>query len=122
MAGFVAGLALAGLAVVALTRGAEDPADGPSPESAAADSCRLVQAFLGVVQRNGPAAEAVAALDRAVERARVAAAADPSWTALSGGVESLRLAVRADDPQAAKVGTAVVREQCRQAGAPLSTG
>ncbi len=116
------GAVVAGAAGVVLLRPSSGPLPQPSPGRTAAEACRDVQRFFDVVAANGAAAQALQALDRAVVAARQAAAADPTWIALSGGAESLRVAVRADDRQAASVGTAVVRDQCQQAGAPLSAG
>ena len=118
----VAGSAIATVVIAVVVWPSPDATETPGPGRSAGDACREVQRFLDVVAANGAATQAVQALDRAVAAARQAADADPTWIALSGGAESLRVAVRADDRQAASVGTSVVREQCRQAGAPLSTG
>lgn len=87
--------------------------------SLAAQSCRSLQDFTDLVDRNAPVSAVLSAVDRAVAQARDASSADPRWISLAGGAESLSIAVRANDAQAASVGIRVVTAECARTAAPL---
>lgn len=78
----------------------------------AAGGCAALAEFARLVRRNAPADRVRRVLAEAVRRAEAAADADPRWVALSGGAQSLQLAVARDDAQAARVGVGVVRAEC----------
>ena len=96
---------------------------GPNGEAGAeawaAQACGSVQEVVDLIDRNSSVPAVLAAADRAVRQSRQASAAQARWIALAGGAESLVIALRADDPQAASVGIRVVTAECARTAAPL---
>lgn len=80
----------------------------------AAASCEDAERFQQLVEKNASVDEVLDALGDAEEKAAKAADRDPVWLALSGGLQSIRIALNADDADAARVGISVVRAECRR--------
>jgi hypothetical protein len=83
-----------------------------STEAAAA--CRNAAQFERLVQANRPTDEVLAVLRKAEQQGKSAAAADPMWVALSGGLSSVRLGIEGNDGPTARTGIDVVRAECRR--------
>ncbi len=84
--------------------------------SAAARACEQVRLVEQLVGANADTDQVFAALEIAEREAGAAAEGDPRWLGLSGGVQSLAIAFRADDPRVARTGIDVVRAECSRLG------
>lgn len=109
------------LAVTILVDGSEGSPPGtdhhvPSDASAdalARDACRyLTDEFPGDIGRDAPAADVLERVELAQRRAREAAARDPDWLALAGGVGALLEALETDDREAASIAMRVIAANC----------
>jgi len=87
---------------------------------AARTACRWFEVdFPGHIAADAPADEVVGGLAQARSLADQAAAVDPAWVGLAGGLGALDEALRTDDPAAAEVAIRVLQTQCGgQQGAP----
>jgi hypothetical protein len=103
-------LALLATVAVVLVR----PGATPTPAEDAADSCTKAERFERLVEDNASAEQVLEVLGEAERKAASAADRDPVWLALSGGLQSVRIALNADDARAARVGIDVVRAECRR--------
>jgi hypothetical protein len=83
----------------------------------AASACVALAEFENLLDANAPAKRAREVLARAVRDAKAAAEADPRWVVLASGAQTLDLAIRTDDANAADVGITVVRQECERTGA-----
>lgn len=70
--------------------------------------CARVTAFVEAVRRNASRDDAFEALDDATDAAR----SDPRWLQLASGLQALRVALEADDADAARTGIDTVRAAC----------
>lgn len=106
--------AVTAVALVALVLlpiiGSNDSSD-PALERARR-ACEEVEAFERGIEKNDPAEKVLESLSEAEVHAKRAASLDTAWVSLHGGIQSLRLALSEDDPQAAQVGISVVRTEC----------
>ena len=66
------------------------------------------------MKANRPTDEVLAVLRTAEQRGKDAAAADPTWVALSGGLASVRIGIEGNDGPTARTGIDVVRAECRR--------
>jgi hypothetical protein len=80
-------------------------------------ACVALAEFENLLDANAPAKRARDVLDRAVRDAKAAADADPRWVVLASGAQTVDLAIRTDDANAAEVGITVVRQECERTGA-----
>lgn len=85
----------------------------------ATQACRTVGVFRQQVAANARADRVFALLDGATASAKKAAARDPAWVPLAGGIQAVRLALDKDDAHAARLGMAVVATNCARTEAPL---
>ncbi len=119
----VGGVALGTVLIAALLSTRAEPRAVPTGDEAgqarAAQACRSLQQVTDLIDRNAGVPEVLEVVDRAVRQARDASAAQARWFALAGGADSLAIALRADDPQAASVGIRVVTAECARTAAPL---
>jgi len=90
------------------------PRAEPSPAQNAAASCQDAERFQALVADNAPINDVLDVLGDAERKAESAADRDPRWLALAGGLQSIRIALNADDAAAATVGISVVRTECRR--------
>jgi hypothetical protein len=104
-----AGLFAGGAAALVVTR---NPAPKDPALRSARNACSHVARFEQIVERNRSAAEASRELALALRFARLAAEADTRWLPLSGGIQTLQIALEKDDAGAANVGIRVVDAQC----------
>lgn len=104
------------LTVVLLAREPSQPAavSAVQARAAAERSCAQAARFELLVRENAPLDEVRQALGRAERDAEAAARGDATWVALAGGVQTVRVALDADDERAARVGIDVVRSECRR--------
>ena len=115
-------LVVAGGAATAVVLLAREPAR-PEPVSAAEAapaaraSCDAMTTFEQLVTANADLDRVRDALGTAERQAERAARGDATYLALAGGVQSVRLALDADDARAARVGIDVVRAECRRLSA-----
>ena len=116
MAALVAIVAVAAGAVTVLSLREEKPPPVTPAEarSAAEASCSDIARFEELVAANARLDDVRKALGRAERQAEVAARGDAVWVALAGGVQSVRVALDANDARAARVGIDVVRSECRR--------
>ena len=105
-----------GIAAVLPAREPAEPEPVTQAEAvtAARASCDAVADFEQLVEANADIDRVKDALGAAERQAERAARGDALYLALSGGVQSVRLALDADDPRAARVGIDVVRAECRR--------
>ena len=114
-AALAAGAATATTAVLLAREPTELPPVSPAQASAAAQSaCTEMTRFEQLVRANAPLDRVRERLGAAERQARTASRGDAAWLALAGGVQSVRLALDADDARAARVGIDVVRSECRR--------
>lgn len=99
--------------------GSSSPVDQAGSARSAREACRTVRLFLELVRTDAAAHRVLDLLDSAVNAATAAADRDPAWRPLAGGVQAVRLALDEDDPEAARVGLAVVAANCERAGVPI---
>lgn len=105
-----------GAGLVLLAGQAPEPAPVSVAEAseAAAGACASAARFERLVRDNAPLDKVREALDAAERQAETAARGDATWVALVAGVQSVRVALAADDERAARVGIGVVRSECRR--------
>lgn len=115
-----AGVALVAAAAVGIYLVSRDDAPATTPanpnlgSTQAAAACRDAAQFEKLVQANRPTDEVLTLLRKAEEQGKSAAAADPMWVALSGGLSSVRLGIEGNDGPTARTGIDVVRTECRR--------
>lgn len=91
-------------------------------EALARESCAAFSDAERLIRANESSDDVLASTDRARDKAEAAAEVDPLWRPLAGGTAAVDVALREDDPRAARVGVDVVRAECeRLTGASPST-
>jgi hypothetical protein len=88
------------------------PADPSLAE--ARKACNILSQFEEGVRKNYRAQEVLRTLGDAERHGKLAAGIDAKWVPLVGGIQSIRIALNNDNPQAAQVGIAVTRTECKK--------
>jgi hypothetical protein len=114
----LAALGLAGVIVAAVLVLRSGPS--PTPRDNARKACDSAAKFEREVKRNADVDTVNRHLNRARRQAHLAEEADSQYVGLASGLEALRIAIDRNDAQAAKVGIAVVRDECGVVRAPPS--
>jgi hypothetical protein len=121
LVGVVAAAVIAGGGAFVLST--RDSKDGDnSARSHAVAACAAADRFDKAIRSNDDIDSVRKELNTALRHAHAAEQKNSLYVGLTSGLEALRVAIDRDDPQAAKVGIAVVRAECgyvrreRQAG------